>query len=288
MSLPHFMFLLSISFIWGSMFIVAKIGLMEFPPILFTALRFAMLAVILIPFIRVPARLVWPLVRVGIVMGIGMYLTLYYAIYLANNTAAISVVSQLEVPIAVILGVLFLGEAINVRRVTAIAIAFAGVLAIGFDPAMFDDLPAVFWMTASATLYAVSMIMVRGMEKVHALTITAWLSMVSAPVLFAVSLAFESGHWEAISNAGWPGWGTLAYTVVFGSIISHSGMYYLLQRYPVSLLAPFMLLSPVISVAGGVMILDDVLTTRIVIGIILVLGGVAWLNRQKATIPANP
>lgn len=201
MTVPHLLFFVLINLIWGSMFIAAKIGLEEFPPILFTAIRFGLLAIVLIPLMRAPKHRIMPLVWVGLVMGVGMYLALYYAVYLADNIAAIAVVSQLEVPIVVLLGVLFLGERIGIRRSLAIAIAFGGALVIGFDPAMVDDLPAVFWITVSATFYAITMAMVRTMEKINPLTITAWLSMVSAPVLLAVSLTFETGHWDAISGA---------------------------------------------------------------------------------------
>ncbi|MEQ8665207.1 MAG: DMT family transporter [Rhodospirillales bacterium] len=285
MTVPHLLFVIVINAIWGSMYVVAKFGLVEFPPVFFTSVRFALLAVILVPFIRVPRSMIWPLVKVGLVMGVGMYLTLYYAIYLSDNTGAVAVISQLEVPIAVILGALFLGETLNVERIGGVALAFAGALVIGFDPAMFDDLAAMFWMLVSAILFAVTMIMVRGMPMVHALTITAWLSIVSAPILFAVSVVFESGQWTAINNATWGGWGAILYTAIFGSVIAHSGMYYLLQRYPVGLIAPFTLLTPVFAIAGGVLFLGNDLTIPVVAGSTMILAGVAWVNRQKSAKP---
>ena len=288
MTLPHLLFFILINVIWGSMFIAAKIGLSEFPPVLFTAIRFGILAIVLIPFMKVPRHQILPLARIGIVMGVGMYLTLYYSIYLADNTGAIAVVSQLEVPIAVLLGVLFLGEHFGIRKFAGVAIAFSGALAIGFDPIMFDDLPAVFWMTVSATFYATTMYMVRSMERIHPVTITAWLSLISAPVMIVVSLTFETDHWATITDASINGWGTLLYTAFFGSVISHSGMYYLLQRYPLSLLAPGTLLAPVFSVIGGIYILGDEMTVRLGIGMLLVLGGVLWLNRRKPEAPATP
>ena len=281
MSLPHLLFVIVINAIWGSMYVVAKFGLVEFPPVLFTSIRFAILVVVLIPFIRVPRAMIWPLVKVGLVMGVGMYLTLYYAIYLSDNTGAVAVIGQLEVPIAVILGALFLRETFNLNRIGGVVIAFVGAVVIGFDPAMFDDLAAMFWMVVSAVLFAVTMIMVRGMPVVHALTITAWLSLVSSPILLAVSLMFETGQWAAVTGATWSGWAALLYTAFFGSIISHSGMYYLLQRYPVGIIAPFTLLTPVFAVAGGVLFLDDQLTIPLVAGSAMILAGVAWVNRDK-------
>lgn len=65
-------------------------------------------------------------------------------------------------------------------------------------------------------------------------------------------------------------------------------MYYLLQRYPLSLLAPGTLLAPVFSVLGGVYILGDEITIRLAIGMALILGSVLWLNLRKPEIPAAP
>lgn len=262
------------------MFVVAAFALFEFPPVFFSALRFGLLVVILAFYIPVARKYVWPLVKVGMVMGVGMYLTLYISLYLAENTASVALVSKLEVPFALILGVLILGEKIGVQRVSGIALAFAGAMVIGFDPAALNDVPALLAMTASSGFYAVTMIMVRRLDGISPLTITAWVSLVCAPILFAISLIFESQHLEVIQSANTSAWLALAYTVVFGSIISHTGMYYLLQRYPIHRIVPYNLLSPVFAVIGGVLFLDDGLSVGLIVGGLMVLAGVAWINTR--------
>ena len=96
-------------------------------------------------------------------------------------------------------------------------------------------------------------------------------------MLLAVSFVFESGHTEVLKTASAGAWAALAYTVVFGSIIAHTGMYFLLQRYPLKLVTPFNLLSPVFAVLGGILFLDDEMTIVLVLGGILVLAGVGWI-----------
>ena len=282
MTIAHTVFAVFINLIWGSMFVVATLALTEFPPIFFTGIRFGLLAILLVFFLPVPQRLVWPLLRIGLVMGVGMYLTLYLSLALAENTASIALFSKLEVPFTILLSVLILKERIGFRRIAGVAIALAGAMIISFDPAAFDDLPALFWIGVSSAFSALTMILVRKMGEVHPLTITAWVSLTAAPVMLVTSLLFERNHWDVVLDAGWIGWSALTYTVVMGSIIAHSGIYYLLQRYPVSLVAPFFLLSPVFAVIGGVLFLDDRLTGALVFGGALVLAGVAWINRRTA------
>ena len=53
MTLWHITIAVLINLLWGSMFIAAVIGLREFPPIFFTGIRFALLAVLLLSLIHI-------------------------------------------------------------------------------------------------------------------------------------------------------------------------------------------------------------------------------------------
>lgn len=277
MTAPHLLFVIFINLIWGSMFVVATFALFDFPPVFFTTLRFALLTLLLVRYIPAPKAQVWPLVKVGLVMGVGMYLTLYLSLYLAENTASIALVSKLEVPFALIMGVILLKEHIGPQRIAGVSVAFLGAAIIGFDPAATDDILALIAMAVSSVLFALSMIMVRRLGELSPLTITAWVSLVSAPILAIVSFTFEGDHLLVLETARPQAWLAFAYTVIMGTIVAHTGMYYLLQRYPVSVVVPFNLLSPVFGVSGGILFLDDAVTPGLFVGGIMVLIGVGWI-----------
>ena len=279
----HTVLAVLINLLWGSMFIAAVIGLREFPPILFTGIRFGLLAVLLVGFLRVPRPLMASLFRIGLVMGAGMYLTLYLSVALADNTASIAVFSKLEVPFALLLGVILLGEKMGLARVAGVCIAMIGAAIITFDPAAFDDLPALFWMAVSCGFSAYGFIQIRRLGKIHPLSIVAWVSVVSAPILLLTSSIFESGHLDVVQSATWSGWVALVYTAVMSSVVANSGLYFLLQRYPVNLVSPFGLLSPIFAVIGGILFLDDVLTLGLILGGVLILFGVTWINLRATT-----
>ena len=283
MTLWHTVLAVLINLLWGSMFIAAVIGLREFPPILFTGIRFGLLAVLLVGFLRVPRPLMASLFRIGLVMGAGMYLTLYLSVALADNTASIAVFSKLEVPFALLLGVILLGERMGVARVAGVCIAMIGAAIITFDPAAFDDLPALFWMAVSCGFSAYGFIQIRRLGRIHPFSIVAWVSVVSAPILLLTSSVFESGHLAVVQSASWSGWLALVYTAVMSSVVANSGLYFLLQRYPVNLVSPFGLLSPIFAVIGGILFLDDVLTLGLILGGVLILFGVTWINLRATT-----
>ncbi|MGI9319484.1 MAG: DMT family transporter [bacterium] len=284
MTFLHTLLAIFINLLWGSMFIAASIGLREFPPIFFTGIRFLLLLVCLSIFIKVPVNKIKPLLGIGLLMGAGMYLTLYLSIAMAENTASVAIFSKLEVPFAIILGVILLKEKIGFHRVSGIVIAMAGAAIISFDPAALDDFPALIWMAISCAFAAYGMIKVRVMGEMHPLHIAAWISIVSAPTLLLTSAVFETAHLSVLKEATWVGWSALAYTAIMSSIIANSGLYYLLQRYPVSQVAPFSLLSPVFAVAGGVLLLDDELTIGLISGGILILSGVAWIHIRALSV----
>ena len=278
MSLPHTVLAVFINLLWGSMFIAASIGLEEFPPILFTAVRFLLLVACLCMFLKVRRDQVKPLLVIGLLLGAGMYLTLYLSIALAENVSSIAIFNKLEVPFAVVLGIVLLHERVGIHRAIGIVVAMVGAAIITFDPSAFDDLPALIWMAVCCAFSAYGMIKVRAFGDIHPLTITAWVSLVGGPVLLLISMVFESGQLDALQNASLVGWSALVYTAIMSSVIAHSAFYYLLQRYPVSQVAPYSLLSSVFAVIGGVLILGDQLTLPLIIGAVLILSGVAWIQ----------
>ncbi len=288
MSIPHLFLIVLVNLVWGSLFVMATLGLNQFPPLLFTALRFGLLSVVLIPFLRIVPGQMKRIGAISMVMGIAMYVTLYLALAWTNSTAAIAMAGQIEVPIAVLLGIFLLGERANPLRMIGTGAAFAGVMVIGFDPVMLDDLPALGMITLSAGFYATAMILVRNLDNVSPFVINAWMAAISTVPLLLLSYIFESDQWAAAFNANMWGWGTLFYSAFVGSLIGHGGMYYLLRFYPVGMIAPFTLLTPLFAVSGSVLFLGDSLTLALIVGGLMVLAGVASVNLATGTKEPSP
>ncbi len=288
MSPIHTLLIVIVNIVWGSMYIAAAIGLEEFPAIFFTGLRFCLLAILLAGYIKAPREHLLSLLKVGALIGVGVYLSLYMSIALAENTGAIAIFSKLEVPFSLILGYLILGETVGSQRIAGTVIAFIGAIFISFDPAAFDDIPALLWMGLSAVFSAFAMIQVRRLPDIPVLTITAWVSLIGGPTLLLMSAVFETGQVPAMLNASALGWAMLIYTAVGSSIFAHSAYYYLLQRYPVAQVTPFTLMSSVFAIIGGVIFLEDQLTLMLVLGGVLILAGVTWINIRKAKVSPKP
>jgi len=273
--------LVTMNVIWGLNLVASKIGVGEFPPIFFTALRFAMLAVVLLPLLRRHHGEMTTLLTAALLTGPATFALLFLGIARVEHVSNVAIASQLGVPFSTLLSVWLLGERIHWRRTLGIILAFAGVVVIGLDPRMFASRAGLLLVAASAFVGALGVVYIKKLRTVRPLQLQAWISVAGGLLLLPLSLSVESGQWAAVQSATWHGWGALAYTAVMASLIGHSTWYYLVGRYPVTGLAPITLLTPLFGIVFGVTLLGDQLTTRVIIGGSITLVGVYIVIRRE-------
>ncbi|MFZ1641903.1 MAG: EamA family transporter [Candidatus Contendobacter sp.] len=253
--------------VWAFNFIAGKAGVVQFQPFLFTALRFAVLLLVLLPFLRwMPGRM-HGVLGIALVQGILHFSLVFAGLEASGDIASVAIASQLYVPFSALLAVVWLGETLEWRRLAGIALAFGGVLVIGFDPIVFHHLNALLLITAGAAAMAVATIQMRQLRGVGVFALQAWIALCATPALALLSLLFEHGQTDAMRTATGLELAAPVYSAIGASLIGHGIVYYLLRRYPVSVTTPLMLLSPVLAVAFGVLLWGDVLTWKLVLGV---------------------
>lgn len=263
---------------WAFNFIAGKAGVTHFPPLLFTTLRFGMVLLLLFPFLRwVPGQM-RQVIQVGFVLGVLHFSLIFAGLAAAGDITSIAIAAQLYVPFSALLAVLVLGETMGRRHLLGIGAAFGGVLVIGFDPMVFLHLDALLLIIGAAMAMAVATIFMRQLQGVGVFTLQAWIALIATPCLLALSLLLETGQVAALHAATWLDFGAPVYSAVGASLVGHGIMYYLLGRYPVSVTAPFMLLTPVLAVGFGVTLWGDALTWKLVLGGTMTIAGVAIIT----------
>jgi O-acetylserine/cysteine efflux transporter len=276
MAPQHLALMLLICTIWGLNFVAAKLGVNELPPLLFTGLRFLILAAVLIPFLKPAPGRMRDIFTIALFNGAIHFGLMFIGVSL-TAASVVAVVVQLNVPFATILSIVFLGEVVRWRRWAGIAMTFLGVMIVSFDPHVFDSLTGVLFSAAAALSGAIAAIYMRRLTNVGVFQLQSWTAITTAPLLLGASFLFEHGQRDAIASANWIAWGALLFTAFGASLIGHNGYYYLLQRYEVSLIAPLSLLSPILGVVFGVTMLGEPVTTRIILGAATAFLGVAIL-----------
>jgi O-acetylserine/cysteine efflux transporter len=277
----HLGFLLAITLIWGLNLVVSKVGVESIPPLLFTTLRFTALALPLVFFLRIVPGKMSAMVVAALFSGALNFALMFGGIALAEDVSSVAIAGQLGIPFTTLLSVALLGETVRWRRWLGIALSFAGVMIMGLDPQVFAYWPALALVIGSAFVGSLGVIAVKKLPEFSPLEIQAWFSWFSLPALVALTWALERPTADTIAGIDWRGWAAIGYTAWVASLVAHTGFYYLLQRYPVTSVAPLTVLSPVFSVAFGVTLLGDHLTPRLAAGGLVTLSGVLIITARE-------
>ncbi|HZX83540.1 MAG TPA: EamA family transporter [Reyranella sp.] len=264
---------------WAINLVLVKQGVVEIPPILMSAMRFAIVALMIVPFTRISrVQLPW-LLLISFTFGTLHFGLLFIALGMSEvGTSAVLV--QLGAPIATALACLLFKETLGLVRALGLGLTVVGVLVLAQGPTLPDTLPLVL-LIVSATGWAVTNLIVKAMPPVDAMTLTGWSSLMCVPQLAFASGMLESHQWASVCAAGWHGWTAVLYSAVISSVIAYGAWYWLLRRNPVSAVVPFSMLNPVITIGLGALFLGDVIAPLKIAGTALILAGVVLVLRRK-------
>ncbi|MEI2453921.1 DMT family transporter [Lysobacter firmicutimachus] len=260
---------------WALNFLTSAFALREIPPFLFTALRFALLALPLAFLLKRPPPGQWPrLIAVCLCIGVLHFGLSFSALKAAGDLSSPAIVLQSYVPMTALLAWWLLGERFAWRTGAAIAISFAGVLVLGFDPLVLDRPLALVLMLVSAAFLALGTVLMKGLRGLDMVSQQGWTALIAVTPLLAVSLVLEPGGLAALGSVSWIAWLGVAYAAFVSSLFGHGLYYVLVQRYPVAQVTPWLLLVPVFAIALGIAFWGDRPGPRLWIGGAMVLGGV--------------
>ncbi|MBI1365643.1 MAG: EamA family transporter [Alphaproteobacteria bacterium] len=280
MSARQLIVLLGVSLVWGFHFVVVKTAVAATPPIFYAALRMTLVAILLSPFLRWRAGAMARLAAAGLCLAGLNYALLFTGLKYAPASAS-AVALELYTPFATLLSVVLLGEKVGWRRMLGVALAFSGVavIALGRKGAGAGGVPAslgVGLVACAALTEALGAILVVKTKGLKPHQLLSWYAVFGAAALWASTALFEHGQFRSLKD-GAPALvaGAVVYSALFASIFAHTAYYWLLQRLPVSQVAPSVLLTTVFAVTFGVALLGEPLTARFLIGGALALTGVA-------------
>jgi len=290
MSSHHFALLVFVNICWGFNFIVGKWGTELFGSLTFSVLRFVIVLALLFPFLRwIPGQM-RSVVLIGFILGACHYSIMFLSMYLTENISSVAVAAQLVVPFSTLLAIIFLGERIGWPRAVAIGLAFIGVVIIGFEPigtGPKHSLALVLSVTAALAM-AVTTTLMRNLSNVGVFNLQAWIALIAIWPLAGLAVVFEPAQLSRIAALPMKDYWLPLYSAVAATIVGHGAFYWLLQRFPVSQVAPFITLSSLFAVLFGVTLLGDAMTVKIVVGALLTLTGVTVVAVRNADSPDKP
>jgi O-acetylserine/cysteine efflux transporter len=272
---------LAVMLVWGGNFAVAKTGLAELPPILLVALRFMLVAALLLPWVRVPRGRLGGIALVSFVLGC-LHFSLMFTGLSGIDASAAAISIQLQVPFAALLAALVFGERLGWRRPLGMLIAFAGVAVIAGEPRIAGAYLSLGLVIAAALVWAVANVLVKRLRHVTGTQLNAYMAAFAVPQLLAASLVLEGGQWTALGAADW---GVVVLVLIYQAVVVVAlgyGLWYaLLGRYDVNIAMPFTLLVPLFGVLSGVIFLGEPVTARLLLGGAMTVAGVGIVTLRR-------
>ncbi len=285
----HALLAVAVAIVWGINFVLIDIGLRTFPPLLFAALRFTLVAFPAVFFLRrPPVPLRW-VIGVGTFMSAGQFGLLFVAIRSGLPAGLASVVLPTQAIFTIALAVAFLGERPQLTQLAGSGIGLAGIVVIAVGRAHNVSLGALLMGIGAALSWGIGNICTRRAQAPDALALLVWSSLVPPLPLLTLSLALEGPNRIGAAFSGLDPGGLLAllYVVVVSTAFGFGTWTWLLRRHPASRVAPFTLLVPPVGIAATWIALGEQPSTGEVAGTAVVLAGLALVTSARQRILAR-
>ncbi|MGH6696243.1 DMT family transporter [Sphingopyxis sp.] len=284
MRVRDFLLLVAVCLIWAFNNVLSKIIVTDWaiPPLFYASLRFAVVALVMLPWLLPMPRPAWRIALIALFLGGGSFSLLFVGLQTTSPSAA-AIILQLGVPFTMLLSVLVLGERIHWRRGLGIALTLAGVLIVTWRPDGLSLSTGLWFVAASAFAGTAGAVLMKQVDGVTPFRFQAWVGLISSVVLTLSSAAVENGQWASAMATGWPLLAAVLFTALVVSVGAHSVYYHLIDRYEANLLAPLTLMTPLGTIALGVLITHDHFDLRMGIG-----GGFAMLGVLIVALRRKP
>jgi len=272
-------------FLLGSAYPTAKLGLNAYiPPILFGSIRMAIVFICLLPFIKFELpkkKYLLPLFGFAFSMGAAVNLFLYLSVNVSNILSPIVIGAQLSIPLAIIISSIFIGETITYKKWILIIASFIGILLIGFDPKIADEILGLFFICCMAVFYALAQVFSRYLKELDIKFTNGFMGIVGCVTLLILSIFFEGHTVIHLKNLHFEAWLMVLYHGIFCSLMGHMAMFYLYKFYPVGQVLPFYALFPVFGIILSFFIFDEIPTLIMGIGGVIVITSVFLLQKIR-------
>jgi drug/metabolite transporter (DMT)-like permease len=279
--------------IWGSTWLVIKIGYGDLGPFNVAALRFVVAGIVLAVIIPLlGAR--WPrsrnewllIIWVGIVLFGADYGLIYWGEQFLDSGLTAILFATLPL-ITVALAHLYVpGDRITPRKLGGTLVAFLGVVALFGENLQFDLTrlgPMAAIIVAAVCAAGAGVASKRHGAGLHAAALNAPAMFVGGIVLAIAAIA--SGEELRVPTDATT-WAAIVYLAIAGSVVTFLIYFSLLKTWTVTSLSFISVFTPVIALALGFVFLDERPTLWTAVGAVLILAGVALALTRS--IPKSP
>ena len=295
MSARHATLLAVLSFVWGGSYLLIKYALDGYSAAMIVSARCLLASLVLYIVLRsmglvssawadVRARPKWTLI-LGTTAVTAPFLLITYGEHVVPSGLTAVLISPASLFIALLAPFILPSESIDRRQAVGMLLGLAGVaLVVGVESVQsLDEFLGALAMIGAAFFYGLSSFVVKGRYGKLAAVQTSWISVTVAGVTtLPLAIATTPGHTPDLGSTA-----ALVVLGVVGTALAFVIYYELIAGIGAARAALVSYLAPGIALFYGAIFLDEKVTVAAVVGLVLILGGVAIAARPKRVpVPA--
>lgn len=289
--------LLIVWIVWGSTYMGIRFASETIPPFIMSGSRFLtafLIMVVLTAILRGPQALrVTPCefatsCFLGVaLLGVGLGTVGLAQDYVPTGIMALIIAST---PLTIVIWRRVTGDRPPLLTLIGVFVGLAGIgwmlLPGGTRPVSGTDGDVVFWsvmVLISSTIWATaSFFSSRLPTPSDSFALTTYELLSGGTVLLVIGLVLgERVSFTEISVRSWGGW---LFLVVAGSVIAFSSFTWLINKAPISLASTYAYVNPAVAVMLGLLLYSEAITSDVVVGLTIVLGGVVLVVSGESLV----
>ncbi|MFO7686956.1 MAG: EamA family transporter [Desulfobacterales bacterium] len=283
---------LNVCVIWGTTYLVIRIGVGHLPPMLFAGIRWVIAGVIFICVLKWRGKSlpkvneVAHLAVVGLaLLGFGNGLVVWAEQWIPSGLAALLITT---VPFFMVGIESFLprGPKLNATILTGLSMGLVGVFLIFGEDIRYladpNNLLGVLGLLGAVIFWSAGSLYSKYVKlDVHPLMGASVQMLIAGLVLSGIGILI--GELPRL-NFEINGLLSLAYLVVIGSLVGYTSYIYAINKLPLSLVSTYAYINPVIAIFLGWLILDEKLNFQIAIAAAVIIAGVFIVKQGAARL----
>jgi drug/metabolite transporter (DMT)-like permease len=274
--------LVGVYLIWGSTYLGIRYALEGFPPFLMAAIRFPIAGIVLFAFLRwrgvpapTPRQWLNCFIAGSLLLGMGNGLVCYAEQTVASGIAAVAV-ATVGLFMALFSGLY--GHWPNRLEWIGLAIGFIGVVVLNFGGELRASPVGAIALILATVGWAFGSVWSKHQSMPQPMMSAAAQMFCGGITLAAIAL-IRGEHIPAMPSPH--AIGALIYLIVAGSLLGFSAYIYLLANTRPALAASYAYVNPPVAVLIGVLIAGETVTRLDIVGMVVILVGVAAITLAK-------
>lgn len=287
------MALLALYIVWGSTYLAIRFAVENIPPFLSAGMRFLVSGAILFTWRRaagdaMPTKRQWRSTAiVGILLLLGGNELVSFAEQSVPSGIAALIIGSTPLWMTSIEALRPGGVKPNWQAILGLLVGFGGIFLL-VGPAELTgnghtlEPSGVVMLLSAAFLWSSGSIFGRNADMPKSTLMATSAEMLTGSLaLFVVSGL--GGEWNGFdfANVTLNSWLGLAYLIMFGSMVGFVSFGWLLHNAPVSLVATYAYVNPLVAVFLGAWLADEVINARILAAGLVIIGSVVLINQAR-------